>query len=105
MLIIGVLITEDSGGNLAEVLDNIGHTVRERFKMSRDVGTMTAQGRLSGYVLSALPLLVGTASYFLNPTFFQPMLTNPTGQMMLAYAAFSVIAGHVLIQRIARLDV
>ncbi len=105
MLIIGVLITEDSGGNLAEVLDNIGHTVRERFKMSRDVATMTAQGRLSGYVLSALPLIVGLASYFLNPKFFAPMVSNPLGQLMLAYAGLSVLFGHIVIQRIARLDV
>ena len=105
MLIIGVLITEDSGGNLAEVLDNIGHTVRERFKMSRDVRTMTAQGRLSGLVLTALPFIVGGASYVLNPTYFQPMVTNPTGQLMLGYALVSVIFGHLVIQRIARLDV
>ncbi len=105
MLIIGVLITDDSGGNLAEVLDNIGHTVRERFKMSRDVRTMTAQGRLSGLVLTALPFIVGGASYFLNPTYFQPMLHNPTGQYMLGYGILSVIAGHFVIQRIARLDV
>ena len=104
MLIIGVLITDDSGGNLAEVLDNIGHTVRERFKMSRDVRTMTAQGRLSGLVLSALPIIVGGVSYFLNPTYFRPMLSHPTGQMMLAYAVFSIIAGHFMIQRIARLE-
>jgi tight adherence protein B len=105
MLIIGVLITDDSGGNLAEVLDNIGHTVRERFKMSRDVRTMTAQGRLSGMVLTALPFFVGGASYFLNPTYFKPMLTDPTGQFMLGYAILSVIAGHFVIQRFARLDV
>jgi tight adherence protein B len=105
MLIIGVLITEESGGNLAEVLDNIGHTVRERFKMSREVRTMTAQGRLSGIVLSALPVIVGVVSYFLNPKYFGPMLTNPSGQMMLGYAAASIVLGHFVIQRLARLDV
>jgi len=105
MLIIGVLIAEDSGGNIAEVLDNIGHTVRERFKMSRDMRTMTAQGRLSGMVLTALPFLVGTVSYFLNPGYFRPMLTNPLGQYMLIYAFVSILLGHLLIQRIVRIDV
>jgi tight adherence protein B len=105
MLVIGVLITEDSGGNMAEVLENIGHTIRERFKLSRDVRTMTAQGRLSGMVLTVLPFLVGLASYTLNPVFFKPMLENPTGQKMLAYAAFSLIAGHFAIRRLSRLDV
>jgi tight adherence protein B len=105
MLIIGVLIAEDSGGNIAEVLDNIGHTVRERFKMSRDMRTMTAQGRLSGMVLTALPFLVGLVSYFLNPNYFRPMLTNPLGQYMLVYAFVSILLGHFLIQRIVRIDV
>jgi tight adherence protein B len=105
MLIVGVLIADDSGGNLAEVLDNIGHTIRERFKMSREVRTMTAQGRLSGMVLTALPFIVGLASYFLNPAYFKPMLHDPAGQKMLAAALVSVIAGHFTIQRIARLDV
>lgn len=105
MLIIGVLIAEDSGGNLAEVLDNIGHTVRERFKMSRDVRTMTAQGRLSGMVLTALPFIVGLVSYFLNPGYFRPMLTNPIGQYMLVYAFVSILIGHIVVQRIARIDV
>jgi tight adherence protein B len=105
MLIIGVLITEDSGGNLAEVLDNIGHTVRERFKMSRDVRTMTAQGRLSGMVLTALPFIVGTATFFLNPGYFKPMLTQPLGHYMLAYAFVSIVLGHFVVQRIARIQV
>jgi len=105
MLIIGVLIAEDSGGNLAEVLENIGHTIRERFKMSRDVRTMTAQGRLSGMVLTALPFIVGTATYFLNPGYFKPMLTNPLGHYMLAYALISIVLGHFVVQRIARIQV
>jgi tight adherence protein B len=105
MLIIGVLIAEDSGGNLSEVLENIGHTIRERFKMSRDVRTMTAQGRLSGMVLTALPFIVGTATYFLNPGYFKPMLTNPLGHYMLAYAFISIVLGHFVVQRIARIQV
>lgn len=105
MLTIGVLITEDSGGNLAEVLDNIGHTVRERFKMSRDVRTMTAQGRASGTVLSVLPFLVGGASYYLNPKFFAPMVETQSGRTMLAYAFCSIVVGHLAMRRLARLDV
>ncbi len=105
MLVVGVLIADESGGNLAEVLENIGHTIRERFKMSRDVRTMTAQGRLSGMVLTALPFIVGSVNYFLNPAYFKPMLTNPAGHYMLLYAFCSIAVGHFVVQRIARIQV
>jgi tight adherence protein B len=105
MLVIGVLIADESGGNLAEVLDNISHTVRERFKMSRDIRVLTAQGRFSGLVLTALPFIVGLVTYFLNPTYFRPMLTNPLGHYMLAYALVSIVLGHFVVRHLAKLNV
>src|SRR5579862_330754 len=59
VLVVGVLIAQEVGGNLAEVVENITHTIRERFKLLRDVQVMTAQGRLSGGVLTMLPIGVG----------------------------------------------
>ncbi|TMA76190.1 MAG: hypothetical protein E6J72_16960 [Deltaproteobacteria bacterium] len=105
VLIVGVLIADESGGNLAEVLDNISHTVRERFKMTRDIRTLTAQGRLSGAVLTALPLLVGSVNYLLNPTYFNPMVTTSIGHYLLLYAFASLVVGHFVIRRIVQLDV
>ena len=105
MLVIGILIADESGGNLAEVLANIGHTVRERFKISRDVRVLTAQGRLSGNVLTALPFIVGATMYWLNPTYFKPMTTTTLGNYMLLYVLVSVTLGHFLIRRIVRIQV
>jgi len=105
VLIVGVLIADESGGNLAEVIENISHTIRERFKMARDIRTMTAQGRLSGRVLTALPILVGLVNFFLNPQYFKPMITTTTGHYMLLYALVSLILGHFVVRRIVRLDV
>jgi tight adherence protein B len=100
MLIIGVLIADESGGNLAEVLENIGHTVRERFKMSRDIRVYTAQGRLSGSVLTALPFLVGLVMYYLNPAYFRPMLATSLGNWMLIYAFVSIVIGHFIVRHL-----
>lgn len=105
ILIVGLLVAQEVGGNLAEVIDNISYTIRERFKLLREVKVMTAQGRMSGLVLTALPFLVGLFMYFLNPEYFAPMLQTTTGHYMLAYAFVSVIAGHIVIQRIVRLRV
>jgi tight adherence protein B len=105
ILVVGIMVAQDIGGNLAEVLDNICHTIRERFKILRDVQVMTAQGRLSGMVLTALPVLVGLFMYFLNPFYFKPMLETQTGNYMIGYALLSLVAGHIVIQRIVRIHV
>jgi tight adherence protein B len=105
ILIVGILVAQEVGGNLAEVLDNTAYTIRERFKLLRDVLVMTAQGRLSGMVLTALPIMVGLFMYFLNPGYFQPMIETKTGWYMLGYAALSIVMGHIVIQRIVRIRV
>ncbi len=105
ILIVGVLVAQEVGGNLAEVIDNVSYTIRERFKLLREMRVMTAQGRLSGMVLTALPFLVGLFMYFLNPQYFAPLLQSNTGRYMLAYAFVSIVVGHILIQRIVRIRV
>jgi tight adherence protein B len=105
ILIVGILVAQEVGGNLAEVLDNTSYTIRERFKLLRDVQVMTAQGRLSGKVLTALPVMVGVFMYFLNPQYFAPMLKSQIGWYMMGYALVSIALGHIVIQRIVRIQV
>jgi tight adherence protein B len=105
LLEIGILITQDVGGNLAEVFDNISHTIRERFKVQRETKALTAQGRMSGALLTALPILVALALAILNPGYFAPMFEPGKGRYMLAYAACSLIAGHFMIRRMVRVKV
>jgi tight adherence protein B len=105
ILSLGVMITQELGGNLAEVLDNISYTIRERFKLLREVRVMTAQGRLSGMVLTALPFIVATLLIMFNPEYFRPMIENRTGHFMILYALVSIALGHIVIQRIVRIEV
>ena len=105
LLEIGILITQDVGGNLAEVFDNISHTIRERFKVQREMKALTAQGRMSGSVLTALPIIVAVGLSILNPGYFAAMLEPGKGRYMLAYAACSLLAGHFAIRRLVRVKV
>ena len=105
LLEIGILVTQDIGGNLAEVFDNIGHTIRERFKLQRETKALTAQGRMSGALLTGLPILVALALSILNPGYFAPMLEPGKGRYMLGYVACSLLAGHFVIRRLVRVKV
>ena len=78
-----VLIQRDTGGNLSEILDNLAHVVRERFKIRRQVRVHTAHGRFTGYVLLALPAALAVALSFINPDHMQLLFREPMGQMML----------------------
>jgi tight adherence protein B len=105
ILIVGILTAQDVGGNMAEVIDNITYTIRERAKLQRDVQVMTAQGRLSGLVLTALPFIVGTFMFLRNPEYFAPMVTRRTGQIWLLYGCFSLLVGHLMVRRIVKIQV
>ena len=105
ILIVGILTAQEVGGNLAEVVDNIAHTIRERAKLQRDVRALTAQGRLSGGVLTALPFIVGLFMFMLNPKYFSPMIEETAGHYMMIYALVSILAGHFVIRRIVRVPV
>jgi len=105
LLAVGLLVAQDVGGNLAEVLENISYTIRERFKLLRDVRVLTAQGRLSGMVLTVLPFLVAAAMYTLSPEYMAPMLNEPLGHKMMAYVLVSVVVGHFMIRRIVNIKV
>src|SRR5437667_10343838 len=76
-------IQRESGGNLGEILDTMSAVVRERFKLRRQIQIFTAEGRLSSYVLTALPFAALAALYYIQPEYINPLLTEPRGQRML----------------------
>src|SRR5881397_4212754 len=78
-------IQRDSGGNLGEVLDTMSGVVRERFKLRRQIQIFTAEGRLSSYVLTALPFAALAALYYIQPEYINPLFTEPRGQRMLIF--------------------
>ena len=105
VLVVGVLVVQESGGNLTEVLDNVAHTVRERFKLLREAEVMTSQGKLSGLMLTCLPIAVAGLLFVVSPEYFDAMLEKQSGHYMIGYSMFSIVMGHLMIQRIVRIKV
>jgi tight adherence protein B len=105
MFVTAVLVQRESGGNLGEVLANISDIMRERFALKGELETLTAESRLSARILAALPLLVFIGMFLLNPSFMNPMLKQPSGQIMLALAGVSVAIGYLVMVRIADIEV
>lgn len=95
-------IHRDVGGDLAEVLDSIGETVRDRDRIKREVRSLSAEGRLSAYVLVALPVVVGLAMSAISPGYLTPLVTTPIGWALVATAGVLLAIGTVLIMRIVR---
>jgi tight adherence protein B len=100
-----VAIQRETGGNLAEILDNLAHVVRERFKIRRQVRVHTAHGRFTGYVLLALPPALGMALTYLNPEAMQPLFRERMGQMMILAAMVMQTIGFIWIRQVIKIEV
>ena len=101
LVVDAVLIQRRIGGNLAEVLTNISHTIRERIRIRGEVNALTGQARLSGWVLGLLPVGTGFLIYLSDPDYLTPMFTEPMGIMALVVAGISELIGMMLIRKIA----
>jgi tight adherence protein B len=100
-----VAIQKQSGGDLAEILDKISYVIRERFKILGTVAALTAEGRLSGIVLMALPLGLFLAVYSLNPEYVMLLFTTDEGRKMVGGAIFMQIIGAFVIKKIVNIKV
>jgi tight adherence protein B len=100
-----VLIQRETGGNLAEILDNLAHVVRERFKILRQVRVHTAHGRFTGYVLLALPAFLAVALSYINPDHMGLLFRERIGQMMLIMAIVLQAVGYVWIRKVIKIEV
>jgi tight adherence protein B len=100
-----VLIQRETGGNLSEILENLSHVVRERFKILRQVRVYTAHGRLTGYVLLALPAFLSIALMFINPEHMNLLFRERMGQMMLLGAIVMQTFGFLWIKQIVKIEV
>ena len=101
-IVIAILLHRKVGGNLAEILDNIGETIRERLRMKREMNVVTAHARASSRVISALPIVLALLMYMITPNYFQPMITNPIGWVMIFFAVFLVVTGNLIMSRMTR---
>jgi tight adherence protein B len=100
-----VLIQRETGGNLAEILENLGFVVRERFKILRQVRVYTAHGRFTGYVLLALPAVLGIALSFINPDHMNLLFREHMGQMLLGVALVMQTIGFIWIKQVIKIEV
>jgi tight adherence protein B len=100
-----VLIQRETGGNLSEILENLAHVVRERFKILRQVRVYTAHGRFTGWVLLALPAVLCIALAFINPDHMNLLFHNPMGQMLLVGALILQTVGYLWIQQVIKIEV
>jgi tight adherence protein B len=100
-----VLIQRQTGGDLAEVLDNISFVIRDRIKLFGQVKALTAEGRLSGWVLLALPIVVFIMELVVNPEYANVLLDEPVGQYMLIGAGVAQLLGLAMIQKIVNIKV
>jgi tight adherence protein B len=100
-----VLIQRETGGNLSEILENLAHVVRERFKILRQVRVYTAHGRLTGYVLLALPAVLAIALSFINPEHMNMLFRERLGQMMLMAAIVMQFFGFMWIRQVVKIEV
>ena len=100
-----ILIQKESGGNLAEVLNKTSYIIRERFRLKQQVKVHTAQGRLTGAILSLLPVVLGFAMYLLNPDTMSVLWTRPIGIKMLYLSGTMTAIGTLIIRRIVDMEV
>lgn len=100
-----IAIQRESGGNLAEILDNLAHVVRERFKVQRQVRTHTAHGRFTGFVLLALPAGLAVALSFIAPEQMDLLFKEPLGRMMIGGAIVMQTVGFFWIRQVIKIEV
>ncbi len=105
LVVTGVLIQRQIGGNLAEVFDNIASTVDKRIKSRAKVRALTAQGRMTAWVISLLPFGLGAVIFGMYPDFSQVMLSTPAGLAMLGGAALLLVIGVFILRKVVSIDV
>jgi tight adherence protein B len=104
-LVTAILVQKETGGNLAQILDKTSHVIRDRVRVAGEMRIRTAQGRLTGWILVALPFAMFIGMNFINPGYGRELFQNPTGQKFVMYAAILMVLGIISINRIINVKV
>ncbi|MFZ3101522.1 MAG: type II secretion system F family protein [Desulfitobacteriaceae bacterium] len=105
LLVTAILIQRQVGGNLAEVLQSIHSTIQDRIRIQQEIKTLTAQGRISGYIIAALPFCIAGVLIVINPSYMKLLVTNQWGWAMLGGGLTSEIIGFLIIRKIVAIKV
>lgn len=100
LMITAVLIQRQVGGNLSQIIDNIGKTIRERIKLHNEIKALTAEGILSGWVIGLLPVFLLAVMTFMNPHYFDGVLNASWGKILIIVAVISEIIGAIIIKKL-----
>ncbi len=104
IFVTSILIQRDTGGNLAEILDNLSEIIRQRFRFRRQIKTQTAHGRMTSYILGAAPVVAALGLWAVSPEYMAPLIEEPMGHMLIGFAVVSQIIGFVAVRRIVDVE-
>jgi tight adherence protein B len=105
LFVIALLVQKETGGKLVEILDNLAHVIRERFRIAGEVRTRTAQGRLTAGLLMALPVVMMVLLHLIDPDYVDLLFVDRLGQLMLIIAAIMQLLGGIIVWRIVQIKV
>ena len=105
LMVTAIGVQQQVGGNLAEILDTIAFTIRERVRIKGEINTLTAQGRMSGYLVAFLPIGIAVVLNMINPAFMAPLFTQTIGRILLGVGGVMMIIGFFAIQKIVSIKV
>jgi tight adherence protein B len=105
LMITAINVQHEVGGNLAEILETISHTIRERIRIKGEIRVLTAQGMISGYVISFLPVGLGLILFAMNPDYMGAMFQEPCGWAMMAVGTITTTIGYIAIRKIVSIEV
>jgi tight adherence protein B len=103
--VVAISIQLETGGNLAEILENSSHLIRERFKLFGRIKTLTAEGKLSAIILIAIPFFVGLAISFTNPDYINILFDDPIGRILVGTSLFMMFIGVMAMKKIISIKV
>ena len=105
MCVTAILIQRETGGNLAEILEKVAYTIRERFRILGDLKTLTTSSRMSAWLLCALPIGVALAVTVMNPEYMSVLWKDPRGHYLIAAALFMQISGMLIVRKILNIKI
>ncbi len=105
MCVTAILIQRETGGNLAEILERVAHTIRDRFRIKEDLKTLTTSSRMSAWLLCAIPLFVALMATYLNPDYMRVLWADPRGHNLIGIALLMQITGMLIVRKILRIKI
>jgi len=103
-VVTAVLIQKETGGNLAEIFERIAQVIRSRFRFGRRVRTLSAEGRLSAWILALVPIVLFAVLWVMSPDYLPPLLNDPMGQKLIAFACLMLVLGVLWMRKIIRIE-